>query len=210
MVTEPSPPSFQLVGGAACLDFVNTVDRMLHKPWVENLRSFADLCAWSEQAGTLPKAQARALARRAEERAARGVLARAHALREACYCLFLAQAEGRAPAPADLAVLNAELGLALRHLCVQPAEPGFALGWERAAEALDAPLWPVARSAAELLTSPEHVHVKRCGSATCLWLFLDQTKNHQRRWCDMKVCGNRAKVRAHRARAARRKRRARS
>ena len=65
-------------------------------------------------------------------------------------------------------------------------------------------------SAAELLVSPQRNHVKRCASATCLWLFLDETRNHQRRWCDMKVCGNRAKVRAHRARAARQKRRPRA
>jgi predicted RNA-binding Zn ribbon-like protein len=58
------------------------------------------------------------------------------------------------------------------------------------------------RAAAELLTSPERALVKRCASDTCLWLFLDRTKNHARRWCDMKVCGNRAKVRRHRKRAA--------
>ena len=198
---------FQLVGGAPCLDFVNTVDRMVAKPWVENLNDYADLCAWSEQAGSLPKAQARSLARQANAKAAQVVLERARALREACYRLFLALAEQRPPAAADLAALNAELGPALAHLRVQGADSGFAFGWERAEEALDAPLWPVARSAAELLTSAERVHVKRCGSETCLWLFLDETKNHQRRWCDMKVCGNRAKVRAHRARAARRLRR---
>jgi predicted RNA-binding Zn ribbon-like protein len=46
---------------------------------------------------------------------------------------------------------------------------------------------------------------------TCQVYFgLDVTKNHQRRWCDMSVCGNRAKVRAYRARAVRKRRRARS
>src|SRR5262245_56711909 len=124
---------FQLVGGAPCLDFVNTVDRMVHKPWVENLNGYADLCAWSEQTGSLPRAQARALAGRADGRAAEAVLARAREVREACYRLFLALAEDRTPAPADLAVLNDELGLALAHLRVQGADSGFAFGWERAA-----------------------------------------------------------------------------
>jgi len=204
MVTATPLP---LVGGVLCLDFVNTVDRMTHKPWVEHLTGYAELCAWSEHAGSLPQAQARALARRADERAARAVLARALALREACYRLFLALAEGRASAAADLAALNAELGPALGHLRLHAHDAGFEYAWERGAEALDAPLWPVARSAAELLASPRRALVKRCGSDTCLWLFLDETKNHQRRWCDMKVCGNRAKVRAHRARAARKLRR---
>jgi len=34
----------------------------------------------------------------------------------------------------------------------------------------------------------------------CGWLFFDATKNSRRRWCEMRVCGNRAKVRAARMR----------
>jgi predicted RNA-binding Zn ribbon-like protein len=34
----------------------------------------------------------------------------------------------------------------------------------------------------------------------CRWLFLDKSKNRSRQWCDMKVCGNRAKAQAHYAR----------
>ena len=42
--------------------------------------------------------------------------------------------------------------------------------------------------------------VKECANDNCLWLFLDRTRNHGKRWCEMKGCGNRAKVRGHRAR----------
>jgi len=60
--------------------------------------------------------------------------------------------------------------------------------------ALDRPLWPIARSAVELLTSDDEVRlVRECASATCEWLFVDRTRNHSRRWCDMNDCGNRAK-----------------
>ena len=36
-----------------------------------------------------------------------------------------------------------------------------------------------------------------CASEDCAWLFLDTSKNHTRRWCDMKTCGNRVKVSRH-------------
>ena len=42
--------------------------------------------------------------------------------------------------------------------------------------------------------------IKQCSGDHCGWLFFDTTKNKQRRWCEMDVCGNRAKQKAHRAR----------
>jgi predicted RNA-binding Zn ribbon-like protein len=62
------------------------------------------------------------------------------------------------------------------------------------------PLWVIAQSAAELLQSSAISHVHACASETCRWLFLDTSKNHSRRWCDMAICGNRVKVRRFQAR----------
>jgi len=39
-----------------------------------------------------------------------------------------------------------------------------------------------------------------CAADDCAWVFLDTSKNHSRRWCDMKACGNRAKARRFNAR----------
>lgn len=44
--------------------------------------------------------------------------------------------------------------------------------------------------------------LKACRSDTCRWAFIDNARNHSRQWCDMKVCGNRAKARAFRERRA--------
>ena len=67
--------------------------------------------------------------------------------------------------------------------------------------ALDQVLWPVAQSAAELLVQGSLERIRECpGQGTCGWLFLDLSKNASRRWCDMRVCGNRAKARRHYAR----------
>jgi predicted RNA-binding Zn ribbon-like protein len=43
----------------------------------------------------------------------------------------------------------------------------------------------------------EHRRVRRCANEKCLWLFVDESKNGTRRWCDMTACGNRAKARRH-------------
>ena len=58
-------------------------------------------------------------------------------------------------------------------------------------------LGPVVWSAAELLTSGKTDQVKCCASETCGWLFLDNTKNHSRRWCDMADCGSHAKAKRY-------------
>jgi predicted RNA-binding Zn ribbon-like protein len=55
----------------------------------------------------------------------------------------------------------------------------------------------VVKSAGDLLISGELDNVRVCSAPDCQWLFLDTSKNHSRRWCDMKGCGNRAKVRRH-------------
>ena len=190
-------------GGIPCLDFVNSIDRMTHRPWVERVKSYGDLLAWSSAAGTLPAGlPALERAARARPREAAAALARARELRESLYRIFGALAGGGKPEENDLARMNEELARALSHCRVEPDGAGFAWRWDTESPELDLPLWPIVRSAAELLTSPERELVKRCASDTCLWLFLDRTKNHARRWCDMKVCGNRAKVRRHRHRTA--------
>lgn len=58
-------------------------------------------------------------------------------------------------------------------------------------------LWPVARSAADLLVSPDLARVRKCAGPTCDWPFVDMSRNRSRRWCDMRECGNRAKARRY-------------
>jgi len=194
-------PSFEFSGGNLCLDFANT---SRHKPGVpprENLITYSDLLAWGEQASVLTKADARQIRRGATvrpEEAGAG-LARARALRDAIYAIFSAVASGRKPAAAELASLNHAAAEAWTHFQIVPRDEGFV--WEAAPPRdetdFDLVLWPVARSAAELLTSDDVRTVRECAMGTCSWLFLDRSRNQKRRWCDMKVCGNRSKARRH-------------
>lgn len=208
MTTLTSPPrhAFDLLGGRLCLDFVNTVSGKRDVAPVERLVAYADLVSWAEQVGVLGPAEARrleAVVSRSEERARR-TLARALELREALYRVFLAVSTDEQAAERDVQLLNRHLTEALGHQRLVAEGAAFRLGWEDPAEHLDAPLWPVLRSAAELLTSPEaRARVRVCEMTFedgCGWLFLDETKNRTRRWCSMKDCGNRAKARRHYAR----------
>jgi predicted RNA-binding Zn ribbon-like protein len=167
----------------------------------ENLNSYVDFLSWCRQAGLLESDQAEVLARHASRKRqeATGVLAQAIGVREALYRVFAAIIENKTVAKGDLKTLNSELAVTLGRLRVSP-EGKHSFGWSWAQDqALDQPLGPVVRAAAHLLTDHARLHqLRRCNGDNCGWLFLDSSKNHSRRWCDMGDCGNRAKVRRHR------------
>ncbi|MFS2176427.1 CGNR zinc finger domain-containing protein [Rhizobium pisi] len=52
-----------------------------------------------------------------------------------------------------------------------------------------------AHSVLRLIAMPDPERMKICGN--CGWLFIDRSKNRSRAWCDMAVCGNRAKANRH-------------
>ena len=192
---------FQLTGGRLCLDFANTLSGGRERP-TERLIAYRDLVTWGRQAGVLSDGDARHLARVAAQHphdAAR-TLAAAIALRETLYRIFSSVIDASGTAPADLAALNAALARAAARLRVVARADRFEWAWAADGEALDRVLWPVVRSAADLLVSEEVAKVRRCAGDTCDWLFLDTSRNHTRRWCDMRDCGNRAKARRYYAR----------
>jgi predicted RNA-binding Zn ribbon-like protein len=189
----PSPMKF--VGGLPCLDFVNTVGGWRRgRVFEDKLESYLDLIRWASLAGIAVTPPARSNPRDAAQ-----VLERARAIRLGLYRLLNSLLEKRTPAPADLALFRAELAIARNHqtLIIQDGRLAWAFD---DTYALDAVLWRVSQSAADLLTSPDLDRVRLCAGETCGWLFLDTTRNHSRHWCDMKDCGNRAKVRRFRKR----------
>jgi len=128
------------------------------------------------------------------------VLRRALALREAIHASGAALARGAPPPAAALAVVNRELAAAMTQARLRPAAGGFVWDFAAAPPALDSVLRPLVRSAAELLLAPLRDRVKQCPGHGCGWIFLDLTKNRNRRWCEMEVCGSRAKVSRYRER----------
>jgi predicted RNA-binding Zn ribbon-like protein len=194
--------SLALIAGCACLNFANTSSGRGSPTHQEHLRSYELLLVWSEHAGLLPTSLHQALSALALEQpaAAARVLRRAIVLREAIHGTATALAHRRPPPLDALPIVNQELTRAMSLARLHPAAEGFAWDWAEAELTLDRPLWPLARSAAELLTRTDLERVKECGGVHCGWVFLDLTKNNRRRWCEMEVCGSRAKVRRYRQR----------
>jgi predicted RNA-binding Zn ribbon-like protein len=202
---------FRFRGGVPCLEFVNTLAWRLTDRPVEYLGSYEDLLAWGRQAGLLAPDETEALSGRAatHPEEARGTLSRAVALREAVHRVLSAAIAGESQDESDLSALNRELSRALSRLRVVPAASDvYVWAWDRGGEdgggpPLERPLWPVVRSAAELLTSPKLGRVKVCGGEGCGWIFLDESRNASRRWCESRDCGNRERVRQYLARKKR-------
>ncbi len=191
----------ELSGGALALDFANTVGGTHVRPTHDHLRSYGDIASFAVLAGGLPPGVAKRLAERAERdpRRAAAVYELGIALRESIWAVFSALASGDSPRDADLALIGdaAADGAARSRLVYDKDGVGWSLPPE--SDDLERPLWDIARSAADLLTSGDHDRIKECASTTCEWVFLDRSRNRSRRWCDMSDCGNRAKARRFQA-----------
>jgi predicted RNA-binding Zn ribbon-like protein len=152
---------------------------------------------WLRHAKALPVEEADWLRARVSERAdlAVDLLAQAVALREAIRDIGAALGRHAKPPEAALADLST-----LHARCVAKAElaPG-ALScrwtWSVRASPVEAALGPIALAAVLLFTEGDFHRIRECGGHACGWLFYDRSKNNRRRWCEMEVCGNRAKQR---------------
>jgi predicted RNA-binding Zn ribbon-like protein len=184
--------TMDLRGGDVGLDFVNTASGRDSGVLREKLRVYDDLVTWAERVELTTPARGRRLRASARTSAdeARAVLERAHALREAMYRILGTDA----PDAGDLDLLSDEAGRAAAERRLVAGREAYVFAWPES-DRLEQLIWPVALSAAELLTSEDRPRVKECAADDCNWLFLDMSRNRSRRWCDMKVCGNRAKAR---------------
>jgi predicted RNA-binding Zn ribbon-like protein len=212
---KPQKPLFELIAGNLCLDFINTLDNRPNDEPKELLNNYYDLARFAEETGIVTPEQLHDLSERARlvPDEADDAMRRARDLREALHEIFSALMNEQTAPQLAMETLNANLQDAALHSrlvqlrAVQPKAlesetlPGH-LAWrfDDPASSFNAILWPITRAAADLLASNDVALVRTCSSPACQWFFLDTSKNHRRRWCDMKVCGNRAKVRKFYAR----------
>ena len=197
--TATQTPIFEFTGNWLCLDFINTVEDRPSSHPRELLNSYQDLVTWGHQAHIITDNEAQHLLAEAARNpeGASSVLQHAITFREATHDIFFALAESLSPSEAKLAIFNTELAATMSRARLVPGENHFVWDWTGKEHALERMLWMVVKSAADLLISGELDNVRVCSAPDCQWLFLDTSKNHSRRWCDMKGCGNRAKVRRH-------------
>ena len=200
---KPYAETFRCPGGALCLDFCNSGQNAREPSGTECIAGFRDLVDWLEAAEAISRDQAGRLRRAAaaSPRAAAQVWGRAIKFREALFRVLNARAEGGAIAREDLSTIEAEHARAASFARLSRTGGAYRWSLDPSAAALDAALQPLVESAVSLLTSTKLERLRRCGNSTCYWLFIDETKNHSRRWCEMASCGNVVKVRRHREKA---------
>jgi predicted RNA-binding Zn ribbon-like protein len=203
MDPQINTPDFDFDSGDLCLDFGNTANWHASDSPVEFIEDYAALVSWGEAAGIITPERAAHLRQLALKRAGEAAAAydRAIQLREAVFRIFSQYYHDEVVDPGDMQLLNAVLSASLPHLQVISSTGGFDWKWSGDSDDFDQIIWPVARLAAELLTSEQLSRVRVCeDDRGCGFLFIDTTRNHSRRWCSMESCGNRAKARRHYAR----------
>ena len=204
MPTVRESENHRLIGGELCLDFVNTLNGHTRSSPHEYLHDFQDLLLWGRHAGALSLAETAVLQKEAAQRPeqAQAIYCRSLELREGLFRIFSALAQGRRVEGRDLEQLNATWQASQRHTRLVPTGDRFAVGWDDE-PCLESVLRRAAASAIQLLTSGRVAQMRACSGEGCDWLFIDDSRNHLRRWCSMDECGNRAKMkrRARRERA---------
>lgn len=192
--------TFQLIAGHPALDLVNTLDwRFGARGPQELLASYDDLLRFTEQSKLLTPARTRQLRRSADASRSAYALAECTELREAIAEIFYARLDRRMPSTTARATLERYFKAAnSRQQLNWKRSPH--IEWEWPAEGSPAlPVWALALIASALMMSDAVGRVRACDNPECRWLFLDTSKNHTRRWCDMKLCGNRMKARRFKA-----------
>ena len=188
---------YEFLGGNLALDFTNTVhDHGADDPG-DDLRNVAEWVEWAAQAKLLTGMEARELRRSVDEAHFR----RALKLRELLYEIFSAAASGKKPEASSLREFQSLYRDTLRQMELRPAGSHYRLAWSSTMQPLERAQHEIVRAASELLTSDALERVRQCCGDSCSWLFVDTSRNGMRRWCDMRACGNRDKVRRFREKA---------
>jgi predicted RNA-binding Zn ribbon-like protein len=194
---------FLFLGNELVLDFVNTRPVQDGEP-IELLKDFVAVLRWFQAAGLLRSGQVASLERQWGGTArAQKVTEAMTDLREKLRTEILswerAGAVGRSTID-DLNKLLADHPMRTK-LKANGSAPLTELWFEvRKPEDLFAPL---AHSAVTLLSTVDRKRVRKC--ARCELHFHDTSKKGTRRWCSMRLCGNRLKVAAYAARQRRRR-----
>jgi predicted RNA-binding Zn ribbon-like protein len=197
---------FRLIGGHPALDFVNTVGGF--EPALEELLpGYPDLVAWAEQAELLTPEGAGLLRTAAEDEpaAATAALVAARRLRADLDAVIRAELAGRAAEDGPLEAVQQAYLAALAQARLT-RRSGYEWRWPASSADPASVLWPIAAQIVDLLDAANLTRLAECSTPTCRWVYLDRTKNHNRRWCSADTCGVNARMRRYRAATRRRDR----
>src|SRR5580704_7819540 len=189
--------SLDLIADDLALDFANTESGRGFPSHEDHLREPEHVALWLKHAKALPAEDADWLKNEVSKRADLGgdLHARAVDLREAIHDIGAALGRRAKPPEASLASLSA---LHARFVAAAELAPGIMSCrwlWSVRVSPVEAALGPIALAGVRLFTEGDFHRIRECKGHACGWLFYDRSKNNRRRWCEMEVCGNRAKQR---------------
>jgi predicted RNA-binding Zn ribbon-like protein len=186
---------------AFCLAFANTAAWHASPHPEEGITTLKDLIDWEEAKGIFSQGQAAVLRSMAEKDTIGAENARltAIAFRETVYRVFAAVAGQHTPQAGDITRIDEVLQQGMSKAGLIESGGRFRWAWNEENYGFNRLLWPAAHSAARLLTDEKLLSsIRQCADDRgCGVLFVDRTRNHSRRWCSMKSCGNRAKAQRH-------------
>jgi predicted RNA-binding Zn ribbon-like protein len=185
------------LGGRLCVDFVNTVDPR-DPPGHDYLPDYMTLIDWAAATEAIDRDvidRAGAAACVAMESAVEAHR-EAISLRETLYRVLRASAERRPPDEADAGELCVATADLQQRRLLRTAGTRWHWVWSTD-DSVRMPNWIILADAVDLLTGIDQAHLRTCAGDGCGWLFVDSSKNHSRRWCSMRGCGNRSKTQRH-------------
>jgi predicted RNA-binding Zn ribbon-like protein len=185
---------FPLVGNHLSLDFVNTRSRRM--VCRKTFGRPADVAAWAVSVKLLDVPRAKKLAKLWQETESREEFEEVLRFRKVLHALVEAISRSEAVTPLTLREINTQLRKLRGYTEVLPSDEGFIKRFSLEIHAPSQLLGPVAEAASNLMCYGNPAYVKKCENPACVLYFYDGTKNHSRRWCSMKACGNRTKVAA--------------
>ncbi len=186
-----------LDAGNASLDLVNSGYGMVPGEIVERLHSYTDFLTLACRHGIIHQQTSITLqdeANRNPELAA-NALNEVKYVRKVLYTIFSTLANRGKIDQEVLATFNQYLADTLAHRKISISGVKLFRDWSVQDGDLSQVLRHYVLSAYEILTGSKNIFIKQCGR--CTWLFLDESKNHRRKWCDMKVCGSSDKAKRY-------------
>jgi predicted RNA-binding Zn ribbon-like protein len=190
---------FQLIAGHIALDFANTLDyRFDSARTIELIPSYERLVDFARQSRLITEPMSRRFKGLGNQRVSESVLKRAIQFRETVDPLFRSVIAKEPPKRNCLEKFNQFVRECRAHERFYWKSGEMVRGYGDVEHGPEDLLWLLIEPAASLLTSADFDHVRECHETSCRWLFLDHSKNHSRRWCSMKLCGNRSKIRRFR------------
>lgn len=211
METETmTPRDLPIVAGHLALDFANTVDDPEGPERWDHIATPEGLLRWAKRMNLVTTKGPQSFGSSTQQGSDlstddAAVLSSACLLREVLNHVFGSLAEAE-PVPKEAwGRLRPFIADAIGTAALVPVDSRngtYRRDWAHLGD-LRCVIHPVAASAGDLLVSDDLLRLKRCGR--CPWLFLDFSKNHSRRWCDMNDCGKAEKIERYLAKRARRR-----